>query len=353
MIPHSGGDAMQGKRDATLRFGIRLIEFLGPSRDLLRLAVAAETAGVDSVWFPHDTFMRNTWVLTSAAAMLTTKVQLGGVGINVYTNNPAEIATYAATLDELSGGRCILGLGMHTADMVRWTGLDTSDYLQRTRDAVDLIRRLLRGEVATHPGPSYRWGKQCYLRFKPLRPEIPIFIGAFGREYQELSGEIGDGSQPMITPPSSARFQTESIERGIARAGRDRSRFVISGCAWLSLSADRRAAAACMRDMIATFGPYLEDEALATAGLRRTDFDAIRSCADRRDYAGARARVTDEMLELGITGTPAEIIARIEALSAAGIDEIGFGGPLGPDPEAAIRLLGREVIPYFRASRNP
>jgi 5,10-methylenetetrahydromethanopterin reductase len=353
MIPHSGGHAMQGEQDATLRFGIRLIEFLGASRDLLRLAVAAESAGVDSIWFPHDVFMRNTWVLTSAAAMLTKRVRLGGVGINVHTNHPAEIATYAATLDELSGGRCILGLGMHTADMVRWTGVETSDTLQRTRDAVDLIRRLLRGETATHSGPSYRWGEQCYLRFKPLRPEIPIYIGAFGREFQELSGEIGDGSQPMITPPSSARLQAESIARGVARAGHDRSRFVISGCAWLSLSADRRAAAARMRDMVATFGPYLEEEALATAGLRRSDFDAIRDCVDRRDNAGARALVTDEMLELGITGTPSEVISRIEALGAAGIDEVGFGGPLGPDPEAAIRLLGREVIPYFRATGNP
>ncbi len=348
MIPHSGGDALRGKRDATLKFGIRLIEFLGPSRELLRLAVAAEDADVDSVWFPHDIFMRNSWVLTSAAAMLTTRVQLGGVGINVYTIDPSEIATCAATIDELSGGRCILGLGMHTAEMVRWTGVDTSDTLQRTRDAVDLIRRLLRGEVATQSGPSYRWGEQCYLRFKPLRSEIPIFISAFGREYQELSGEIGDGSQPMITPPGSARLQVESIERGVARAGRDRSRFVISGCAWLSLSADRRAAADRMRDMIATFGPYLEEEALAIAGLRRADFDAIKACADRRDYAGARALVTDDMLELGITGTPADVISGIEALGAAGIDEIGFGGPLGPDPEAAIRLLGREVIPYFR-----
>lgn len=351
MIPRS--DGLQDGWDATLRFGIRLIEYLGPPRELLRLAAAAEAAGVDSVWFPHDPFMRNTWVLTSAAAMLTTRVRLGGVGINVYTNDPSEIATYAATLDELSGGRCILGLGMHTAEMLRWTGFDTSDYLRRTRDAVELIRRLLRGEVATHPGPSYRWGEQCYLRFKPLRPEIPIYIGAFGREFQELSGEIGDGSQPMITPPGSARFQTESIERGVARAGRDRSRFVISGCAWLSLSADRRAAADSMRDMIATFGPYLEEEALATSGLRRADFDAIKAYVDRRDYAGARARVTNDMLELGITGTPAEVISRIEALGAAGIDEIGFGGPLGPDPEAAIHLLGREVIPHFRSSPQP
>lgn len=332
-----------------MRFGIRLIEYLGPARELLRLAVCAEAAGVDSVWFPHDAFMRNTWVLTSAAATLTTRVQLGGVGINPYTNDPCEIATYAATLDELSGGRCILGLGMHTDGMVRWTGIDTGDYLQRTRDAVDLVRRLLHGEAAASPGPSFRWSEQCYLRFKPLRADIPIYVSAFGGDFQELSGEIGDGSQPMVTPPQSARLAVRAIERGIARAGRDRARFVISGCGWLSLSADGRAAAARMRDMVAYFGPYLEDEALATVGLRRADFASIKTCIDRRDYAGAQALVTDDMLKLGIVGTPKQVIAQIEALGADGLDEIGLGGPLGPDPQVAIELLGREVIPYFHA----
>lgn len=332
-----------------MRFGIRLIEYLGSTRELLRLAVGAEAAGVDSVWFPHDSFMRNSWVLTSAAATLTTRVQLGGVGINPYTSDPCEIATYAATLDELSGGRCLLGLGMHTGEMVQWTGIDASDCLQRTREAVDLVRRLLRGEVAANAGPSFRWSEQCYLRFKPLRAEIPIYVSAFGRDYHELSGEIGDGSQPMITPPQAARRVVEWIERGVARADRDRTRFVISGCGWLSLSADRRAAADKMRDMIAYFGPYLEDEALATVGLSRADFVSIKACIDQRDREGARALVTDDMLKLGIVGTPTEVITQIEALGAAGLDEIGFGGPLGPDPQAAIDLLGRAVIPYFRS----
>jgi 5,10-methylenetetrahydromethanopterin reductase len=333
-----------------MKFGIRLIEYLGPSSELLRLAVCAEGAGVDSVWFPHDTFMRNTWVLTSAAATMTTRVQLGGVGINPYTNHPCEIATYAATLDELTGGRCILGLGMHTGEMVNWTGIDTTDHLERTRESVDLVRRLLRGEVVASDGPTHRWSEQCYLRFKPVRSEVPVYVSAFGRSYQELSGEIGDGSQPMITPPASARNVVRAIEAGVARAGRDRTRFVVSGCGWLSLSADRRAAADRMRDMIAYFGPYLEDEALATVGLGRRDFRSIKERIDHGDYDGARALVTPEMERLGIVGTPREVISQIEELGRAGIDEVGLGGPLGPDPEEAIRLLGREIIPHFRGA---
>jgi 5,10-methylenetetrahydromethanopterin reductase len=331
-----------------MRFGIRLIEYLGDSRELLRLAVKADAAGVDSIWFPHDTFMRNTWVLTSAAAVATKQAQLGGVAINPYTNNPCEIATYAATLDELSGGRCILGIGMHTGAMVEWTGLDASDHIARTREAVQLIRRLLRGEVAAGEGECFGWTPQCYLRFQPLRADLPIYVSSFGRVFHEVAGAIGDGAQPMITPPASAGVMCRAIERGIAAAGRERSAFTISGCGWLSLSAERAAAADRMRNMVAYFGSYLEDEALATIGLSRADFAPIKARIDAGDYAGAQSLVTDDMLKLGIVGTPRDVIRQIEELGGAGIDEVGLGGPLGPDPDAAIDLLAREVMPYFR-----
>jgi 5,10-methylenetetrahydromethanopterin reductase len=331
-----------------MRFGIRLIEYLGDSRELLKLAVQADAAGIDSIWFPHDTFMRNTWVLTSAAAVQTRHAQLGGVAINPYTNDPCEIATYAATLDELSGGRCILGIGMHTQQMVEWTGIDAGDYLQCNREAVSSIRRLLRGEQAVGTGPCFPWTAQCYLRFKPLRADIPIYVSSFGAEFHHLAGAIGDGAQPMITPPASARYMCDAIARGVRASGRDRGSFVISGCGWLSLSAQRKAAADKMRHMVAYFGAYLEEEALATVGLSRADFAPIKARIDAGDYAGAQTLVTDDMLKLGIVGTPKDVIRQIEDLAAAGVDEVGLGGPLGPDPAAAIELLRREVMPYFR-----
>ena len=331
-----------------LRFGIRLIEYLGSSRRLVELAAAAEQAGFDSVWFPHDAFMRNTWVLTTATAECTSRIQIGSVGTNPYTADPGEVATYVATLDELSGGRCILGLGMHTDEMVQWSGIDASDYVQRTREAVEIIRRLLRGEVVDYSGTAFEWSDQCYLRFEPLRPAVPIYVCAFGDDYLELSGAIGDGSLPMITPPESARTMIPPILRGREKSPRPEAPFVISGCAWLSLSEARQAAADKMRNMVAYFGPYLEAAALATVGLSPADLAGLKDLVAARQYEKACAQVTDEMLRLGIVGTPREVIQQIEALAALGITEINLGGPLGPDPEAAIQLLGREVIPYFR-----
>lgn len=332
-----------------MKFGLRLIGYLGTNRHLVRLAKLAEDAGFDSVWFPHDTFMHNTWVLTTAAAEATSTIRIGTVGTNPYTTNPCEVATYAATLDDLSGGRFILGLGLHTRKMVEWTGLDASDCIACTREAVEIVRRLLRGGPVNCNGRHFKWSQQCYLRMPVLRKNLPIYVAGFGSEYLELSGEIGDGSLPMITPPESAKYMVSNIRKGLACSTRDASDYVISGCAWMSLSASRREAASIMRKMIANFGPYLEEPALQSIGLSGADMRPLRDLVAAGNFETACLRVTPQMTKLGITGTPDNVIERIEQLAQMGIDEVNLGGPLGPDPEAAIALMGTHVIPYFRA----
>jgi 5,10-methylenetetrahydromethanopterin reductase len=332
-----------------LTFGLRLIGYLGDSRELLRLAVLGEQAGFDFLWFPHDLFMANTWVITSAVARETSRIRIGSVGTNPYTTDPSEIATYVASLDELSGGRAVLGLGMHTEHMVEWTGIDASDHLVRTREAVDIIRGLLRGDVMDYQGQAFRWSDQCYLRFKPVREAVPIYVCPFGPEYLALSGAIGDGSLPMITPPESAAYMTTAILAGAEEAGRDPATVDISGCAWLSLARDRTRATEILRRMVSYFGPYLEAPALATVGLTPDDFAAIRRLVESGRYRAAADAVTDDMTRLAISGTPRDVIERIEGVASAGITQVNLGGPLGPDPAEAIRLMGDEVIPYFRS----
>ncbi len=336
-----------------MKFGLRLIGYLGNARELVRLAVLAEQAGFDFVWFPHDTFMGNTWVITSAVATQTSRIQIGSVGTNPYTTSPAEIATYVATLDELSAGRAVLGLGLHTEKMVEWTGVDASDYVQRTREAVEIIRALLRGEVVAYQGESFQWTDQCYLRFEPFRDQVPIYVCAFGTQYLALSGAIGDGSLPMITPPESAAYMVAAITAGARDAGRDPAEVDIAGCAWLSLAGDRGEATNVLRQMVSYFGPYLETPALATIGLTSEDFRAINRLVKAGRYQEAESLVTDEMTDLAVRGTPEDVIRRIETIAEMGITQINLGGPLGPDPAEAIRLMGEKVIPYFKSATPP
>jgi 5,10-methylenetetrahydromethanopterin reductase len=332
-----------------MKFGIRFIQHVGSAREIVKLSVLAEKAGFEYVWFPHDTFMQNTWVMTTAVAEHTSRINVGSLGTNPYTTDPAEIATYIATLDELSRGRAVLGLGLHTEEMVAWTGIKPENYVTRTREAVEIVRALLRGKVVNYQGEEFHWSDQCYLRFKPLRSQVPIYVAAFGPEYLALSGAIGDGSLPMITPPESAPYMVAAIMEGVRQAGRDPAEVDIAGCAWLSLSKSWQAAADTLRPLAAYFGPYLEDPALATIGLSADDFRPHKQLIAEGKYSEAAERVTDQMLRLAILGTPKEVIEQIEHLGEQGITQVNLGGPLGPDPAEAIRLMGTSVIPYFQS----
>jgi 5,10-methylenetetrahydromethanopterin reductase len=331
-----------------VRFGLRLIQFHGSPQRLVELAALGERAGFDQIWFPHDPFMLNSWTLASAAATRTERAVVASIATNPYTTDPSEIATFVATLDLLSGGRAAVGIGLHTDTMVGWTGHDAGDRIERTRVTVEIVRRLLRGEVVSGEIGPFRWSESCFLRFEPLRAEVPIYVAAYEPDYVELSGEIGEGSLPMITPPESAGLMVEHVRRGALRAGRDPAEVDVAGCAWLSLSESAQEAAAMLRPMVAYFGPYLEQQALATVGLDAEDFAPLRRLVDAGDLDAAAAAVTPEMLRLAIVGTPADVIERIELLADAGITQLNLGGPLGHDPEEALELMARHVIPHFR-----
>jgi len=322
-----------------VRFGLRLVQHVGTARELVRLAAIADEVGFDAVWFPHDPFMKHAWAMASAVAERTSRVQVGSVQTTPYLNEPMEAATFLATLDELSGGRAVLGYGLHTDEMVEWLGFDASDRVEQIRESVETVRRLLCGE---------RLRDEWYLRFEPIRPDPPIYVTPFGRDLLELSGEIGDGSLPLVMPPSAAAGVVEAIHAGARRAGRDPADVDIAACVWFSVAADGNAAAATLRPIVAYFAPYFLDEQLAPIGLRREDFEPVRDAVLACDYDRAAAAVTDDMLRLAIVGTPSDAVAAIEGLADAGVTQVCIGGPLGPDPAAAVRLIGERVIPAFR-----
>jgi 5,10-methylenetetrahydromethanopterin reductase len=332
-----------------VRFGVRLIQHLGTPREIVNLGILADKAGFDQAWFPSDKFMYSAWSIIAALAENTENIVVGGNGTEPYAVSPGEIATFMATLDHLSQGRVAIGLGMHTEKMVNWLGYDTSDRLQRIREAVELMRRIWRGENAEFDGEVHHWSDQCYLRFEAFRKSIPIYISGFDDEDLELSGELGDGSLPMVTPPESAGLMTRRILKGVNKAGKQVGDFDICGCAWFSISEDgTHTRTDTLKDILAYFGHYLDEEGLATVGLSRAHFDETKRHVDAGNYMGAREAVTPDMMKLAIVGTPQDAINKIEMLADAGVTQVSVGGPLGPDPAETIRLFGEQVIPYFR-----
>jgi len=333
-----------------MRVGIRLIQYLGTPADIVDLAVHAEECGIDEVWVPHDPFMTSAWAVTSAIAEVTERITIGSIGTNPYTTDPSEIAAYFATLDLLSHGRAALGLGLHTKEMVRWLGYDAGDLPDRLRSAVATVRALLRGEAVTEPNGPHAWGDECRLRFEPFRPDPPIYVAGFGAELLRLGGAIGDGVMPMATPPESVAPLVTDILKGATSAGRDAKDVEVIACAWLSIGSPDGPASQRLRQMVATFGPYLEERALATLGLAPADFSEIRALVDAGRLDDAAALVTPEMLRLALVGSAEEAGERIVALRDAGVTNVSLGGALGDDPREAIRLVGEIIAPVCRGA---
>ncbi len=332
-----------------MKFGIRFLQYLGTPREIIELGVLADKAGFDHAWFPSDKFMYHAWPIMTAVAEHTERIIVGPAGAEPYSMSPGEIATFMATLDLLSNGRTALGFGMHTTKMIEWMGIPVLDRVTRLREAVELMRRVWRGDVVESHGQEFNWSDQCYLRFKPHRERIPIYVSGFEEENIKLSGEIGDGSLPMITPPESASIMVGRVLKGIEAAGRNPGEVDICGFGWFSVTADGRGITTdALKDIVAYFGPYLETEALATIGLAPADFAEIGRLINEKQYAAAREKVTPAMLRLAVTGSPRDVIARIEKLAEAGITQVSVGGPLGPDPRETIRLFGEQIIPHFR-----
>ena len=330
-----------------MKFSLRLNNDL-PVREYVALARAAEAAGFDQFWVSHDLFLRSAMVILTAVAGATERIGLGTCILNPYTVHPAEIAMFAATLDEWSGGRFHLGLAAGAAEFLKWIGLEQTAPLATTRRAIGAIRATLRGERGGDPS----WTGDAYLRFTPPPGrQIPIYLGAFSPRMLGLTGELADGALPLLFPPESYDEVLPLIEAGAARAGRSADDLDIAACVWCSIAPDRAAAEAPLKDKIAYYGHALSPTIWSRLGVTREDFAPIeRAIMTERDEAKARALVTDAMLAIGIAGTPRDLIDRLEGLRARGVRHLSLGPPLGPDPLAAVEAIGREVIPHFRAA---
>ncbi len=179
--------------------------------DLFPLVEEAERLGFDSVWAAEAWGTDAVSVLAYLAAV-TQKIKLGSAIMQIPGRTPANTAMTAATLDLLSGGRFLLGLGTSGPQVVEgWHGQPWGKPLGKTREYVEIVRAALRREVVAHEGEHYRipWdgpgatglGKPLKLMLRPLRSEIPVYLAALGPKNVALAAEIADGWLPIFVDP--------------------------------------------------------------------------------------------------------------------------------------------------------
>lgn len=330
-----------------MRFSLRFNNDL-PVRDYVALAQLAEQAGIDQFWVSNDLFLRSAPVLLTAVAAATARIEIGTCILNPYTIHPAEIATFAATLDEYSGGRFNLGIASGAADFLGWVGLKHDRPRTALIEVVTALRRLFAGERTEMDGHFLQWSREAYLRFAAPR-QVPIYIGAMSPNMLRAIGSHADGGLPLLFPPEHYTNVAPLIAEGATAAGRDLRDVDVAACIWCSLADDRDAAEAPLREKIAYYGHAMSPTILAQLGLSHDDFKAIEHAVMvDNDLPRAARMVTPAMLRIGIAGTPHQLIERVEALVERGVTHLSFGPPLGPDIAYTLKMLGEVVIPHFR-----
>ena len=284
-------------------------------------AERAEALGYESVWVAEG-HGGDQFAILAACALRTHRVRLGTAISNVFVRTAPTIAMAAATVDELSGGRFVLGLGSsHRVQVGPEHGVEYSRPLGRVRDTMTVVRALLREGEASHAGETIRID-HFDLWFQPLRREIPIYISAVFSKMTELCGEIADGVILTRGTLASAARARAHVAAGAAREGRDAAAVEIASLLPASVAPDRGAALAAARPGLAFYAGFFPryNRLIAESGFP-AEAAAVAEAWAAGDTAGAARAVTDEMIAAtGVAGTPAECRGRLEAYRDSGLD---------------------------------
>ena len=329
-----------------VKFGIEFVPSMSVD-GLVSNIVLAENAGFDYVWVTDHYTNRCVYIGLTVAALNTKRVKLGTGVTNPYHIHPAWTASAIATLNEVSNGRAILGLGPGDRSTLGQIGISLSKPLTAVREAVEIIRKLWAGETVNFSGDVFHLAN-ARLSFKPSTP-IPIYIGAQGPKMLELAGAIGDGVLINASHPKDFEYAVKYIKDGAQKAGRKIEDIDVVAYAALSVDEDAARARDAARIVVAFIVAGAPDNILERHGIKKEEVEAIRSAIAKGDIPGAGKAVSDASLEaFSISGTPEECISRIEQLIKMGVTQFVAGSPLGPKKKAAIETIGRKIIPAFK-----
>jgi len=311
--------------------------FISTGRSLqaaLERVQLAESLGYESVYVTHIAGRESLTVLT-AYALSTTSIRLGTGVVPIYTRTPATMAQTAATIDELSGGRLTLGLGVSHRPVVEgWHGQTIDRPVAEMREYTAIVRAILRGEA---PPSGEKWKTGFHLLGLDARPQLPIYIAALSPTMLRLAGEIADGVILWLCNPSYIeQVVIPAVREGRERAGRTLEDFDVVAAVPAALTGEPAAAYRAMRaDLIPYFGlPFYR------AMIERTGFGADIAAYDAAagNLEAMQAAISERFLqELTAVGDEDQVRGGIERYRAAGACSPCIGPIPGTDFEATLR----------------
>jgi len=341
-----------------VRFGAAFSS--GSVDEFLDMAKVAEEAGFNSVWcgdvlvyFPITT-VPEAWTILTAAAMTTKRVFLGTSVTDPHRYHPAVLAQRLATIDQVSGGRVILGLGAGMAMDLEPFGIEWNKPVSRLVEAVDIMRRLWTAETFSYDGEFWKL-KDAFLQIKPIQSKLPIYFAANSPRMLRLAGEMADGWLPFLLTCELYKKRWKLIEEAARKVGRAPDD--IDRALWVATSiADKAEDAYKQLDWTRPWIASMDPELLREAGYE-VEFskeispihyiNMLPTTESKELFDRCGEFVPRETaIEFSIAGTTQDCIDKIDEFVKAGVKHFILGNT-GPDQSKVREIYSKEIIPRF------
>lgn len=328
-----------------------------PIAQMVERAKLAEASGYDTLWVADERFYREVYATLAILAQHTTRVHLGTCVTDPFSRHPALTAMAIATLDEISNQRAILGFGAGISGFTE-LGIVRRKPAAAVREAIHVVRELLKGETVDFHGDviSFTNGK---LSFKPVRPDIPVYVASNGPLGQRMTGAVADGAiMEGCGSVEEAKAFRAILAEGAKKKGRDPSAVKVVARLNACVAADGKKARDGVRLGVARmlaagrlkFGTA-EAQGLTLPPEAIAPFANVHYAAGAVPYTPLLPLVTDRHVDaFTLAGTVDEVAAHMGALTQAGIDSF-IVMPLaceGSTAEETLVKLGREVWPRVK-----
>ena len=332
-----------------------------PIERMLERVKLAEDNGYDTAWLADERFYREVYSCLTYFAQRTSRVKVGPCVTDPYARHPALTAMAIATLDEISNRRAILGIGAGISGFAE-LGIDRKKPARAIREAIELIRMLLRGEKVTYKGEVVQF-TEGKLSFAPVRSEIPIYVASNGPIGQKTAGAVADGAiMEACGNVQEVKAFRAVLDAGAKRAGRDPKAVRLSARLNTCIAADGGSARDALRPTVARLlgAARLKFLTAEEQGLTLPP-DLVASVAGAA-YASGFApylpllpHVTDRHVRsFTLAGDVAEVTAQVIELRSAGVDDVivmPFAAE-GSTIEDTITKFGSEVWPAVQAAEK-
>jgi len=329
------------------------LAYAGGFKEAAEQVVELEKVGLDMVWVA-EAYGFDAATLMGYLAAKTERIQIASGILPIYSRTPALLAQTAAGLDYVSGGRAVLGLGASGPQVIEgWHGVAYDKPLARTREIIEICRRVWRREVLTNDGiyqlplpGGTGLGKPLKLITHPIRAQIPIYVAALGPKNVEMTAELADGWLPIMFIPEKAKsVWGESLAKGGANRSADLGPLQISAGGMLAVGDGLEKLRDAGRPMMALYvgGMGAKGKNFYNDLARRYGYEAEAERIQdlyldgKRDEAAAA--VPEEFLEkTSLVGPEGFVKERIAAMAEAGVTELSIT-PVDPDPVKLVEKV--------------